>query len=531
MSYYKARIKFHLRAISHYRFHPYLTALFPILVLYAHNIREVEFSVIVRSLLFSIVVTTILLVIFRLLLRDSGKAELVCSLTLILFFSYGHIYATLKEVRIFGMLVGRHRILAPLWLVMWIIGIWRVTRKQRIKIITHRTLSLVMLIAMISPMYQVTEFFIRTSKYFHESVAHETTLINPAADPSSIEDFPDIYYIILDGYTRQDTLREMYSYDNQPFIQKLEEIGFYVASCSQSNYAQTLLSLPSSLNFEYLQKLIEGFEPGNEDRYELWVLLKHSATQRLLESMGYYIVAFETGFYWSQLDDADFYLRRSTTELQKWEYLGGLNSFEVMLIKSSMGLIIADGFIALPKALKPDLNSPNQKHRERVLFVLDELEHIANYPSPKFVFAHVVSPHEPFVFDAEGRFVTDSENNSEGLDPEQLISLYTNQITYINSRMETILEMIITNSERPPVIIIQADHGASLGSRMNILNAYYLPGLGNIDLYSKITPVNTFRIIFSEYFNIELPLLEDRVYLSSYNDPFDVQEMPNQCEP
>jgi hypothetical protein len=522
----------HLKENKLYHYHPVIITLYAILALYAHNIREVEFSVIVRSLFAAILTTAILLLVFRLVFREIEKAALASTLTLILFFSYGHIYALLKEVSIFSVLIGRHRILAPLWLGLLIIGLWRISRNQRSNDIVHRTLSLVMIIALVSPMVQIGEFFIRTSFMDHQATDQNIAQIDQLTNLPPDEELPDIYYIILDGYTRQDTLREFYGYDNQPFLDTLEEMGFFVASCSQSNYAQTLLSLPSSLNFGYLQDMTEGFIPGNEDRYELWVLLKHSATQKILESMGYFTVAFETGFYWSQLDDADFYLRRSTSELQKQQYLGGLNNFEVLLIKSTMGLIVADGFIALPKALKPNLNSPTQKHQERVLFVLEELEHIPNYPSPKFVFAHIISPHEPFVFDAEGQFIADAESNFTGEHPElEKIPYYTDQITYINSRMEKILETIITNSERPPIIVVQADHGTSLGSRLNILNVYYLPGVDNAILYDKVSPVNTFRMIFSEYFNMDTPLLEDRGFLSSYVDPFDVEEIPNRCEP
>jgi len=516
---------------SLHQYHPYPTALFSILALYTNNIREVEFSLVVRSLIITLLATTTLLIVFRLLFRDFGKSAIACTFSLILFFSYGHIYAMLKEVRIFDVLLGRHRILAPLWLGMFIFGMVYITRKQKKSDVAHRTISLIMLIALISPMYLIVDFFVHTSFHTHQPEVLDNAQINPVDNLPSTGLNPDIYYIILDGYTREDTLSEFYEYDNQPFIQSLEEMGFFVASCSQSNYAQTLLSLPSSLNFGYLEDLMEKFEPGNEDRYELWVLLKHSATQRLLESMGYSTVSFETGFYWSQLDDADFYLRRSTTELEKWQNLGGLNNFEVMFIKSTMGMIVADGFIALPKAFKPNFNSPDQKHWERVLFVMEELEKIPDYPSPKFVFAHIVSPHKPYVFDAEGQFVADFTNSDVEASEQDTIHLYTDQITYINARMVTILETIMANSEQPPIIVIQADHGTNLGSRLNILNVYYLPGIAPELLYDTITPVNSFRVIFSQYFNMDLPLLDDRSYLSSYSDPFSVEEVINHCEP
>ena len=65
----------------------------------------------------------------------------------------------------------------------------------------------------------------------------------------------DIYYIVLDGYARGDILKEIYAYDNQPFLTQLEELGFYVADSSYANYNQTRLSIPSALNMAYMQDL------------------------------------------------------------------------------------------------------------------------------------------------------------------------------------------------------------------------------------------------------------------------------------
>ena len=65
----------------------------------------------------------------------------------------------------------------------------------------------------------------------------------------------DIYFIVLDGYGRADILANIYQYNNQPFINKLKVRGFYVAEDSYANYNQTRLSIPSSLNMEYMQNI------------------------------------------------------------------------------------------------------------------------------------------------------------------------------------------------------------------------------------------------------------------------------------
>ncbi len=60
----------------------------------------------------------------------------------------------------------------------------------------------------------------------------------------------------------------------------------------------------------------------------------------------------------------------------------------------------------------------------------------------------------------------------------------------------------------------------SLRERMSVLNAYYLPNNGHKQLYDEITPVNTFRIIFNYYFNMNNELLEDRNYFSGWFHPY-----------
>jgi hypothetical protein len=109
-------------------------------------------------------------------------------------------------------------------------------------------------------------------------------------------------------------------------------------------------------------------------------------------------VAFETGFYWTQIKDAAVYLFPRLGALQGSGIASGLNGFETLLYRTTAGAILADAAAVLPSSLAPDLDSPIRKHRDRVLFTLDSLERMPSPYQGQLVFAHVVSPHEPFVF-------------------------------------------------------------------------------------------------------------------------------------
>ena len=99
------------------------------------------------------------------------------------------------------------------------------------------------------------------------------------------------------------------------------------------------------------------------------------------------------------------------------------------------------------------------------------------------------------------------------------------------------LDSILAKSPRPPVIILQADHGpglrldwydmgkTNLKERLSILSAYYLPDGADTMLYQSITPVNTFRVIFNHYHGAQFELLDDRSYFSSYYRPYQLTDV------
>jgi hypothetical protein len=500
-----------MKRIQNIEFYPFLFALYPSLALLGHNIEEIKAVVAMRAFLVSLLSVAFCFGALAWLLKDRSKAALVSTLGALLFFSYGHVYNGIKEISAVASFLGRHRILAPIWLALFVVGaIWIIRRQRDFRSWTPG-LNLVAVVALVLPLAQIGIYQVReieTSSQAQAVSEDVTGLHLPQDQPA-----PDIYYIILDAYGRDDVLQEMYALDNTAFLERLVDMGFYIARCSRSNYTQTQLSLASSLNFNYIQSFGE-FVSGQSTRVGLDKMIHHSAARLALERLGYHMVAFETGFKYTQVEDADLYLSPHNSPLEGVSLSGGLNGFEVMLVNTSAGRLIKDAMNILPGYIKPVWEYPEQAHRDLVLFDLEQLHQLPGLPGPKFIFAHVVAPHPPYVFEADGSVSPPDKPDFTG---------YRDQVLYLNNKMETLLVDIIQSSATPPIIIIQGDHGPILAAprqRLKILNTYYLPGNGAERLYPTITPVNTFRLVFDAYFGGQYGLLDDVSYFSSYQDPY-----------
>jgi len=496
--------------VQEYPLHVVLFALYPILALLAFNISEINMTSGVRALLLSLGAALLLAVVLRFVYRDWRRAALVSTILLILFYSYGHVYIALKGISLGGVYVFRHRTLIPLWGVIGVLLIrWASCKSSNLVTITS-VFNTAGLFLLILPVYQLIAYPIQSSM--------ASGSVEEGVLPLKVGDAPpDIYYIILDGYGRSDVLKNEYGFDNSEFLDTLRDLGFYVADCSQSNYAQTQISLSSSLNFNYLDAL-GNFIPGTDDRGQLQVLIKQSIVRRSLEAAGYKTVAFATGFNWTQLDNANYYL---APQSRIWN----LNEFESLLLETTFARLIQD------YSLLGKQDSGSNLYRERTLFALDKLDKLSYIKEPKFVFVHLIAPHPPYVFGPTGGPVAANEVGTTKSDNEA--NHYRDQAVYISSCMQEIVPKIIANSSRPPIILIQGDHGPTVASnpqsRMKNLSVYYLPGV-DAKLYPTITPVNSFRVIFNAYFGQNLPLLEDVSRYSVYTDPFTFKPIPNSCE-
>ena len=506
--------------VKRWPIHPLGMGLYPVVTLLAANLGQVKPSLGVRAALVSTILALGFLLLARILIHSWERAAVVATGGLFLFYSYGHVYNALHGL---DPDLGRHRYLVPVFGLLALGLYWQVRRKPSMNSTVTPLLNGGLALALAVPLIRMLFF----RGFALDEAAQQEGLQGTELSYSGEGPPPDIYYLLLDAYTRADTLIESYDFDNSEFVETLESLGFYVAECGQSNYSQTELSLSATLNATYLDALIDPSLDGDQSRAQLWPWLRHNQVRALLEQLGYSTVAVETGYYWSEWEDADDY------RAPQPGWLAGMSAFEATLLRSTAAWAAIDALPVLPAFLVRDLDRSTEAHRERVSFVLDTLEQLPREPGPKFVFIHLVSPHRPFVFDAEGNPVDDEytwTRSNIGIDAYK--QGYREQIAYLNGRIENIVRTMISESAVPPVILIQGDHGPEEGSsqdRMQILNAMYLAGHGSDGLYPTITSANTFRVIFNTVFEAGLPLLPDASYFSTYEDPFDYTIVENRC--
>ena len=352
------------------------------------------------------------------------------------------------------------------------------------------------------------------------AVRTETPLRSgPTAEPPP--GAPDVYVILLDGYARADVLAERFGYDDEPFLDALRTDGFQVSPASHSNYLVTNLSLSSFLNYRQLadipalQPLIH--DPAATEGPPVHRAISGAAVLDDFRALGYETVGISSGFEQPAVRGADTFVDE-----------GQLNEFEIQLMRPSI-------VPPLVTAFAPDAFSGNQ--RQRIESVFGTVERLAADPSarPRFVFAHVPSPHGPWVSQADGspRVVTSLETwyfdtpETTGMSRDEVIEGYVGESAHIGDRTRAAVESIIRASARPPVILVVSDHGSSLDvnaenpeTRLRNLFAAYTPGHSGL-FADDVTLMGVFPRLFDAYFGVELPRPTETMYTGGPRGLFD----------
>lgn len=315
--------------------------------------------------------------------------------------------------------------------------------------------------------------------------------IHPCNDPPK-----DIYYILMDSYTSTKSLKKYWNYDNNELTAFLKSKRFLITENSRCNYNSTLFSISAGLNMSYLN--VRNYEEAQKTQAsELFDLAQNSRVVRCLAENGYIIKNYSL---FDILNTPAFYTD---------PFYHKTNLFDRTL------------FFLFTERLNYTQEHETLMGLGRInMNIISGISSLKDSSSPAFYYVHLMMPHYPYFFDEYGNKMPESYILSAN-NPEEK---YLKQLKYTNHLIMQTIDTILARSKTQPVIILQGDHGfrelrnvnfeERLRESQTIFNAYFLPKdtLQQIVLHDSISPVNTFRIVFNNYFGTNLPMLEDRSY-------------------
>ncbi len=260
--------------------HPLFFAAHPVLFLYAKTQGGFMFGEVIRPLAVSVGFAILAMAIFRAASRNFQRAAIGLTLFLLFFFSYQRLGDAVHHFANINASV--------VWVAALIVALVFVAKGRYNTDVATGALNLAGALLVVLVLVQIhTSWKIGNQAIAALPLQQESKVTAPPAGQ-----LPDVYYIILDGYGRPDVLRDIYGEDVSGFTGYLTRKGFYVAPRARSNYAQTMLSLGSSLNMEYLDFLDRSPGEGSRVRLPLFALLRDSEVCRLFRSAGYTVVDF-----------------------------------------------------------------------------------------------------------------------------------------------------------------------------------------------------------------------------------------------
>lgn len=502
--------------------HSLLFASFPPIFLFSQNIEMVRFEDVINPLLLILGITLVLVIGLRFVFKSWTKSGIVTSLIMLLALSFGpyYEYCYSWEIPFYPKNIRwDHNFYKWSSLSIIVLVSWRLFKTKGKLLKLNALLNFVALLLVAFSAYSIIEFKRNEAKGFDDP---EEMLKAAHADSTGVR--PTIYYLVMDAYTSNDVLKEYFDFDNSEFTDYLKEKGFYVADKAISNYGQTVLSIPSALNMQYLDSIIGVLGEKHVSRWPMAKVLNNNKVLKTLKQHGYNSISFDASmFEVVYLKSTDVFHQTPGTKFSL--YQNELVNMSVIRAFNRRKRIVTA--------------SPEDFHRRKINEAFRVMETIPRKTEPYYVHGHVLAPHQPFLFDKDGNpadagydytiwrpFKKTSDNSSYKKG-------YIGQLQYVNKRLKSLIDKILSQSKVPPVIIIQGDHGScselrnhegfednDFKERFSIMNAYYFPDHDYSMLYDSISPINSFKVVMNKYFDGNYQLDEDKAFYSDWNYPY-----------
>ena len=146
--------------------------------------------------------------------------------------------------------------------------------------------------------------------------------------------------------------------------------------------------MSTTLNMTPLDKLTRGVPERSQSYEPVYRTLQAPLVARQFQALGYRYL--HLGSWWNPT-------RQDEGADRNWN-ADGVSDFTAAVVESS---VLPAGIKAL--GFKDEsVPSESAKHLKHNTYALDALDRIARESGPKFVLAHVLLPHPPYIFDRSG---------------------------------------------------------------------------------------------------------------------------------
>lgn len=442
----------------------------------------------------------------RFLFRDWNKSALITSFCLLLFYFFQPLIDFLQSMG--AEALTRYRVILPLLLLTFTILVMLLFRTKKNLNSLFRALNIFTGLVLLAGLLQFC-YLLSTHEERNNEQGDPLKVISSNYTPCDTCSKPDIYYILLDGYTNNKTLQKEFGTSIHPFEEELEHLGFRVITHSRSNYNFTHMSLSSVFNLQYLRNLDNTKPFSTKEFLQSYYTMEQNEWCRILQREGYAIKNYS-------IFDLEKNPAQVSPFLKELHYRSVHGQTFLQKVKRDIGWRwrkenavrdVNDGDIEY---------AGTQVQRIAETFESVMKESRVTVKNPRFIYAHFLLPHETFYFDSTGRRLPLSYTINARLN----MADYTSQIKYTNSFiLRPLINSILKYNNRPAIIILQGDHGyrnystEKTALEFENFNAIYFPGKDKSAIPDSFTNVNTFRLLLNMYFGKRMELLPD----SSFN--------------
>lgn len=334
-----------------------------------------------------------------------------------------------------------------------------------------------------------------------------------------MEETPDIFLVVFDGYPGLVTLRNDFATGKDRLTSGLQARGFEIPSSSWSSYPRTHFSLASVVEMSYP---VEQLSEGRRTVAELYDIISgQSALVDVLRSNGYEISLVESG--WGGLSCDDFAVDDCVVSpfFSEETYVALRDTVTRPLVLSTYGHAFTVG---------------SQNTME---WLLDNASGIASDGKPSFVMAHVMAPHPPYHLDENCQTIGERsvEGSASNAQVAELEAGFDQQMRCVDEFMMSLADEV----DAEDVLLYVADHGSNtrgqtpdpgdswsrdeIAERLNIFAAFRTPD--TCEMGDPFVLPNLFRRLLDCHSDSSIGDLEARMFLPAgfEVDPQAVQEL------